>query len=113
MDLIINSRTFNETTCIVDMEGEMDIYTSPQVKKEMVQIAERGVTQVILNLSKIEYMDSSGLSVLIGGLKRLREAGGDLALVGLGLRTQRIFEVTGMSTIFDIYLTEEEVTARQ
>lgn len=113
MDLIINSRTFNETTCIVDMEGEMDIYTSSQVKKELVQIAERGATQVILNLSKIEYMDSSGLSVLIGSLKRLREAGGDLALVGLGLRTQRIFEVTGMSTIFDIYLTEEEVTARQ
>lgn len=113
MNLIINSRPLNETSYILEMDGEVDVYTSPQVKKELVRVAGRGVTQIVLNLSKVEFMDCRGLSVLIGSFKRLREAGGNLALVGLGTRTQRLFEVTGMSTIFDIYLTEEEVTARQ
>ena len=87
----MNSRTPSETTCILDIEGEVDVYTSPQLKQDLVQITERGVKRVIINLSKVEYLDSTGLGVLIGGLKRLREADGNLALVGPGMRIQRIF----------------------
>ncbi len=113
MNLTINSRDPNETTCILAIEGEVDVYTSPQLKADIVQIAERGVKHLILNLSKVEYLDSTGLGVLIGGLKRLREGEGNLALVGPGMRIMRIFEITGLDKIFDIYSTEAEAAAKE
>jgi len=113
LNLTMNSRIPDETTCVLEIEGEVDVYTSPQLKQDLVQLAERGVKRVIINLSKVEYLDSTGLGVLIGGLKRLREAGGNLALVGPGMRIQRIFEITGLNKIFDIYQTEEEAAAKE
>jgi anti-sigma B factor antagonist len=113
LNLTMNSRIQDETTCLLDIEGEIDVYTSPQLKQDLVQLAERGIKKVIINLSKVEYLDSTGLGVLIGGLKRLREAGGNLALFGPGMRIQRIFEITGLNKIFDIYGTEEEAMAKE
>ncbi len=113
MNLTMNSRTPSETICFLDIEGEVDVYTSPQLKHDLVQMAERGVKQIVINLSKVEYLDSTGLGVLIGGLKRMRENGGNLSLVGPGMRIQRIFEITGLNKIFDIYATEEEAAAKE
>ncbi len=109
----MNSRTPNETTCILEIEGEVDVYTSPQLKHDIGKFAEGGVKHVIINLSKVEYLDSTGLGVLIGGLKRLRESEGNLVLVGPGMRILRIFEITGLDKIFDIYPTEEEAAAKE
>lgn len=113
MNLSMTSRTPSEQTCILEIEGEVDVYTSPQLKQDLVQLAESGVKRVIIDLSKVEYLDSTGLGVLIGGLKRLREAGGNLSLVGPGMRIQRIFEITGLNKIFDIYATETEAMATE
>ena len=113
MNLTMKSRTPDPTTCILDIEGEVDVYTSPQLKQDLVHLAESGVKRVVINLSKVEYLDSTGLGVLIGGLKRLREAGGNLALVGPGMRIQRIFEITGLNKIFDIYATEDEAAEKE
>lgn len=113
MNLTMNSRFPDGTSCILEIEGEVDVYTSPQLKQDLVQFAERGVKRIIINLSKVEYLDSTGLGVLIGGLKRLREVGGNLALVGPGMRIQRIFEITGLNKIFDIYQTEEEAAEKE
>ena len=113
MNLKMNSRTPNETTCFLEIEGEVDVYTSPELKQHLVKQAEAGVKHVIVNLSKVEYLDSTGLGVLIGGLKRLREGEGNLVLVGPGMRILRIFEITGLDKIFDIYPTEEEAAAKE
>ena len=103
MNLIMNSRTPDDTTCFLEIEGEVDVYTSPQLKQDIVKLAEGGVKHVVINLSKVEYLDSTGLGVLIGGLKRLRESDGNLVLVGPGMRILRIFEITGLDKIFEIY----------
>ncbi len=113
MNLKINRRMPTETTCILDIEGEVDVYTSPQLKQDIVALAEGGVKRLIVNLSQVEYLDSTGLGVLIGGLKRLREHEGSLVLVGPGMRILRIFEITGLDKIFDIYPTEQEATAHE
>lgn len=113
MNMRVNSRTPEDTTCLMHIEGEVDVYTAPQLKQDIVEIAERGVKNLIVNLSKVEYLDSTGLGVLIGGLKRLREAEGNLVLVGPGMRILRIFEITGLDKIFDIYPTEEEAAAKE
>lgn len=113
MNLTMHSRTPNETTCILAIEGEVDVYTSPQLKQDIIQYAEQGVKHLIINLAQVEYLDSTGLGVLIGGLKRMRENNGNMALVGPGMRISRIFEITGLDKIFDIYATEEEASAKE
>lgn len=113
MNLTMNSRTPNDQTCLLELQGEVDVYTSPQLKQDIMRLAESGVKHVIINLSKVEYLDSTGLGVLIGGLKRLRESGGSLVLVGPGMRILRIFEITGLNKIFDIYDTEQEAAAKE
>ena len=113
MNLTMNSTTLNETACLLSVEGEIDVYTSPHLKERVVELAEGGIKHLILNLAQVEYLDSTGLGVLIGGLKRLREGEGNLVLVGPGMRILRIFEITGLDKIFDIYATEEEAAARE
>ncbi len=81
MNLTMHSRTPNETTCVLAIEGEVDVYTSPQLKQDIIELAEKGIKHLIINLSEVEYLDSTGLGVLIGGLKRLRENDGNMALV--------------------------------
>ena len=113
MNLTINTRKPSETSCILEVEGEVDVYTSPQLKQVIVEHADSGVKHLIINLAKVEYLDSTGLGVLIGGLKRLREVEGNMALVGPGMRILRIFEITGLDKIFDIYETEELAAAKE
>lgn len=113
MNLTMHSRNPNQTSCFVDIAGEVDVYTSPQLKQDLVAMAEKGYKQVIINLSQVEYLDSTGLGVLIGGLKRMREAGGNLSLVAPGMRILRIFEITGLNKIFDIYATEAEAAEKE
>jgi anti-sigma B factor antagonist len=113
LDFKINRRVLNDTTNILEIEGEIDVYTSPQLKQDIVQLAERGMKHLIIDLSKVDYLDSTGLGVLIGGLKRLREAEGNLVLVSPSMRILRIFEITGLDKIFDIYPDEEEAAAKE
>jgi anti-sigma B factor antagonist len=113
MNLTIVARTPNETTCILSIEGEVDVFTSPRLKQEIVERAESGTKRLIVDLSKIEYLDSTGLGVLIGGLKRFREVEGNLALLRPGMRILRIFEITGLDKIFDIYQSEQEAAAKE
>jgi anti-sigma B factor antagonist len=113
MNLTIVARTPNETTCVLSIEGEVDVFTSPRLKQEIVERAESGTKRLIVDLSKVEYLDSTGLGVLIGGLKRFREVEGNLALLGPGMRILRIFEITGLDKIFDIYQSEEEAAAKE
>jgi len=113
MNLTINARTPNDTTCLLEVEGEVDVYTSPQLKQEIVNLTDTGVKHIIIDLSKVEYLDSTGLGVLIGALKRLREVEGNLALVGPGMRILRIFEITGLDKIFDIYSSADEAAAKE
>ncbi len=113
MNLTIDLRKPNPATCILSLEGEVDVYTSIQLKQDIAAILDEGVTHVILNLARVEYLDSTGLGVLIGTLKRLRENGGNLVIVGPAMRIMRIFEITGLYKIFAIYQTEEEAAEKE
>lgn len=113
LNLTLNSRTPDELTCFLEMSGEVDVYTAPELKQAIVQYADQGVKRLIINLAEVQYLDSTGLGVLIGGLKRLREADGNLVLVAPGMRILRIFEITGLDKIFDIYPTNEEAAAKE
>jgi anti-sigma B factor antagonist len=108
MNLKVETRSLNQTT-VIDLEGEVDVYTAPHLKQRIIDLLDSGAKHVTVNLSNVDYLDSTALGVLIGGLKRLRERNGTLDLICPNPRIKRIFEITGLDKIFDIYNTEEEV----
>jgi anti-sigma B factor antagonist len=77
----INDEQIDADTHVIELGGEIDLYTAPEFKERMVQVIEDGKKQVIVDLSKATFIDSTTLGVLVGGVKRLRPAGGTLALV--------------------------------
>ncbi len=108
MNLKINTRSIDNLASLIDLEGEVDVYTAPQLKQQIIELLDRGMRHIIVNLTAVDYLDSTALGVLIGGLKRLRERDGILDLICPNPRIKRIFEITGLDKIFDIYATEEE-----
>jgi anti-sigma B factor antagonist len=112
MQLTVEARSVQDGTAVIALGGEVDVYTSPRLKQEMVDLLNKGITRLVIDLSAVEYLDSTGLGVLIGGLKRARERDGDLRLICDNLRILRIFEITGLTKIFDIYRTEAEALER-
>lgn len=108
MNLRVETRTPREGVAVIALSGEADVYTSPRIKQEIVDLLNNGTAKLVVDLTSVEYLDSTGLGVLIGGLKRARERDGDLKLICDNLRILRIFEITGLTKIFDIYRSESE-----
>lgn len=104
----VRSREAGDGIAILSVQGEADAFTAPRLKQEMLSWLDRGVNRIAVNLEEVTYLDSTGLGVLIGGLKRSRERGGDLVLVCPNDRITRIFEITGLSRIFDMLASEED-----
>jgi anti-anti-sigma factor len=111
MNLKVSSRAVDDGTRILDLEGEVDVYTAPLLRQEIMDQVDAGVKRLLVNLAKVEYLDSTGLGILIGGVKRMREQEGTLRLVAPPPRITRIFEITGLNRIFDVYASEEEAMA--
>jgi anti-sigma B factor antagonist len=86
----------------VQLLGELDMSTAPQLRDELLRLASDGAKDVTVDLSQLQFMDSTGLSVLITGLKRLREKGGDMALRSPTPSTRRVLEITGLTEVFAI-----------
>ena len=86
----------------VHLHGELDMSTAPQLQQELLRLTSEGATAVTVDLSELGFVDSTGLSVLVTGLKRLREMGGDLALRSPTPGTRRVLEITGLTGVFAI-----------
>jgi anti-sigma B factor antagonist len=108
MNFRIGTRTLWGGTPVIELEGEVDVYTAPQLKQQMISLLESGSSQMMIDLTKVEYLDSTALGVLIGGLKRMREREGNLSLICPSPRIRRVFEITGLDKIFDIYNSEAD-----
>lgn len=88
---------------VVAIWGEVDVYTAPQLRERLVELIDQGYHRIVVDLSRVEFLDSTGLGVLVGGLKRSRgHDGGDLALVCTQPRIMKVFEVTGLTKVFSI-----------
>ena len=82
---------------VIQVTGEVDVYTAPMLREQMRELAAKGAVHLIADLSRVDFLDSTGLGALVGGLRRLREAGGSLALVISTPRILRIFQITGLT----------------
>ena len=107
MDLSLVTRTQGERT-VVEVGGEIDVYTAPQLRERVVELVADGQVDLVLDLSGVEFLDSTGLGVLVGALNRVRAQDGSLALVLTQERILKIFEITGLRKVFPIFPTVDE-----
>lgn len=96
---------------MISVTGEIDVATAPQLRECLHRVIARGQATVVLDLLGVTFLDSTALGVLVGALKRCRELGGELHVVVSDARIKKIFEITGLNTIFAIVSTPAEVGA--
>lgn len=106
----METRTLESEPPVIELEGEVDVYTAPQLKQQMISLLESGAKELVVDLTKVDYLDSTALGVLIGGLKRMRERDGNMVLVCPSPRIRRVFEITGLDKIFDIFNTQADAS---
>ena len=99
---------------IVEVEGEIDVYTAPRLRELLIELVNTGFYQLVVNMEKVEFLDSTGLGVLVGGLKRVRAHDGSLDLVCTQERILKIFRITGLTKVFGIHdSVDEAIKARK
>jgi anti-sigma B factor antagonist len=96
---------------IVDVEGEIDVYTAPRLRELLIELVNNRFYQLVVNMEKVEFLDSTGLGVLVGGLKRVRAHDGSLDLVCTQERILKIFRITGLTKVFGIHDTVDDAIA--
>ena len=96
---------------IVDVEGEIDVYTAPRLRELLIELVNKKNYQLVVNMEKVEFLDSTGLGVLVGGLKRVRAHEGSLRLVCNQERILKIFRITGLTKVFPIHTSVDEAVA--
>lgn len=92
----------NDKEISVSVTGEIDAYTAPKLREELLPLAEGKNKVITVNLKDVSYMDSTGLGVFVGLFKQLNKNEGELKLVALSDRLKRLFELTGLSKIMNI-----------
>ena len=96
---------------VIDVQGEIDMYTAPRLRELVINLVSKGHYQLVVNLDKVGFLDSTGLGVLVGGLRRVRAHDGSLDLVCTRERILRIFRITGLTEVFGIYETVDQAIA--
>jgi anti-sigma B factor antagonist len=94
---------------VVSVSGEVDVATAPRLREEIVRAVSQGATRILVDLEAVDFLDSMGLGVLVGALKRVKSHGGEMAIVCTNERLLRIFEITGLQQVFDVRNTVDDV----
>ena len=95
--------TDHDGITVLAVRGEVDVYTAPRLREKLVELVSQGKHRIVVDLEAVDFLDSTGLGVLVGGLKRLRGHDGDLSLVCTQHRILKVFEITGLTKVFDIH----------
>jgi anti-sigma B factor antagonist len=97
-----------DTAAIFDISGDIDLVNSPEVRSLLLhEVRENRTPRVLINLSKVRYMDSSGVASLVEGLKASRDLGSRLILFGLSRNAREVLQLSRLLNVFDIYDSEE------
>jgi anti-sigma B factor antagonist len=110
IDLSVSAREV-DGWAVLDVEGEVDMFTAPKLRERLVQLVDEGKHRIVVNLQGVSFIDSMGLGTLVGGLKRVKEHQGTLALVCTDRPVMRVLTITGLNNVFPIFETVEEAVA--
>lgn len=110
MDLTLATHEAGAAT-VLEVAGEVDVYTAPRMREEIVDLVTEGRYHLIIDMEGVEFLDSTGLGVLVGGLKRVRAHEGTLQVVCSREQILKIFRITGLTKVFDIHGSVPEALA--
>jgi anti-sigma B factor antagonist len=96
---------------VVTVQGEVDVSTAPRLRQELIEVASSGSRRAVVDLDPVEFLDSTGLGVLVSGLKRFRTMEGDLLLVCTQRRVLKVFEITGLTDVFSMHDSVDDAVA--
>lgn len=105
--LSLATRTVAEHT-VLEVGGEVDLLNAAQLREQLLELIDSGSRRVVVDLGGVMFLDSTGLGVLVGGLKRLRAVGGSFSLVCDKEPLLKIFRITALDQVFPIFSTTEE-----
>ena len=105
--LKIQTKTKNNAV-IIEIEGDVDLYSSPQVRKTIIDQIHKRKTALLVNLEGVTYMDSSGVATLVEGLQRIKEYSGKLCIYNLQGPVRDVFELSRLDKVFNIFENESE-----
>ena len=112
MNFDVKTEKVDESTYVLALAGEVDLYTAPEFKQQLLDVIGAGGKDVVVDFSDTTFIDSTTLGVLVGGVKRLRAQEGRLSLVCSDRNIRKIFEITGLDRVFTIYPTRDEALAK-
>jgi anti-sigma B factor antagonist len=96
---------------VISVQGEIHVTTAPELSQRLTSAIESGERQIVLDFSAVEFIDSTGLSVLLNGLRRMSQLGGKLAVACANPTVLRLFQITKLDGTFDIFATRDEALA--
>ena len=102
MDLTLTTREADGKT-IVAVGGEIDVYTAPRLRDKITELVAEGAYQLVVDMQAVEFLDSTGLGVLVGALKKVRQHEGSLELVCTQERLLKNFRITGLAKVLVIH----------
>ena len=111
MELTVSSRQEGAHT-VISVSGEIDVYTAPSLRERLNELVAAGHYDLIVDMEGVEFLDSTGLGVLVGGLKRVRSHDGTLRLVCAQEKILKVFRITGLTKVFPIHATLDEALVR-
>jgi anti-sigma B factor antagonist len=111
MNFDIKTEQLGDDAFVISLAGEVDLYTAPEFKQQLLEVIGQGGKQVVVDFSDTTFIDSTTLGVLVGGVKRLRTNEGQLSLVCSDRNITKIFEITGLDRVFTIYPTRDEAVS--
>jgi len=88
--------------------GEVDVATAPQLRQEAVRLVAAGQSRLVIDLSGVDFLDSTGLGVIVGVLKRVRTHDGVLAVAGAENHVRKVFDITRISDVLPMFSTVDE-----
>ena len=103
MNFAIQTEELDGGVGVISLTGEVDLYTAPELKQELVRLIEDGKRTVVIDMTDTTFIDSTTLGVLVSGIKRLQPLNGRLALVIVDRNILKIFEITGLDRVFAIF----------
>ena len=112
MNFDIKTEQLGDSTYVISLAGEVDLYTAPEFKQQLLDTIAQGAKHVVVDFSDTTFIDSTTLGVLVGGVKRLRTNDGQLSLVCSDRNITKIFEITGLDRVFTIYPTRDEAVSK-
>lgn len=93
---------------VISVTGEIDVYTAPTLRERLNELVAEGEYHLVVDMAGVDFLDSTGLGVLVGGLKRTRAHEGTLQLVCDQEKILKVFRITGLTKVFPIHATLRE-----